>query len=72
MTDEWTKRDDELPRRGQSVWVYDAMFGDIIATTVVCNPEDMDGDITHWMPRTSTVKPKPPINGKVHARGYPK
>lgn len=71
MHEQWTAIHDDLPRRGQDVWVYDSMFGSVTAWTVVCQPDRIDGDISHWMPRNSVTKPKPPIDGKVHAKGFP-
>ena len=68
MDKEWIRVEDDLPRRGQDIWCYDSMFGHVIAWTVVCEPERMDGDISHWMPRSGTFnKPSPPADGKVHA-----
>lgn len=73
MGEAWINRDDELPRRGQDIWCYDAMFGGVIAWTVTCEPAKMDGDISHWMPRVGMLnKPTRPTDGKVHAKGFPK
>jgi hypothetical protein len=68
----WIDIHEELPVKGQAVWLYDAMFGNVDATTVMCDPSRIDGDYTHWMPRKSSTKPKPPIDGKVHATGFSK
>lgn len=69
---EWYAIHDELPRRGQDVWLYDSMFGTVTAWTVVCTPDRIDGDISHWMPRKGMAKPKPPADASVHANGFPK
>lgn len=60
MSRDWIQMEDELPKRGQAVWVYDSMMGVIISWTVVCSPDRIDGDISHWMPRTDNIKPRPP------------
>jgi hypothetical protein len=72
MTEQWIAMHDDLPERGQNVWMYDSMFGTVIAWTVMCSPDRIDGDISHWMPRKGTTKPKPPVDGKVHAAGFSK
>lgn len=68
----WIDIDEELPRKGQAVWLYDAMIGSVDSYTVMCDPSKIDGDYTHWMPRKSSTKPKAPIEGKVHAAGVSK
>ena len=66
-SDEWISIHDELPRRGQDVWVYDSMFGNVIAWTVVCEPSKIDGDISHWMPRKGGKKPNKPNDALIYS-----
>lgn len=72
MNDQWISIREELPKRGQSVWLYDAMLGTVDSSTIMCDPSRIDGDYSHWMPRKSSTKPKAPIEGKVHAAGVSK
>lgn len=67
MTTEWIEVQEELPARGKSVWLYDSMFGTVIPATITFEPDRLDGDFSHWMPRTGSIKPRAPENGRVHA-----
>lgn len=69
---EWIDISDDLPERGQHVWLYDSMFGSVDSAIIAFDPQLLDGDFTHWQPKLGYPKPAPPVDGKVHAAGYPR
>ena len=71
MEIQWIDIQDERPKRGQAIWLYDSMFGCVDSWTVMCDPNKIDADYSHWMPRKSNTKPKPPVDGLIHAAGFP-
>ena len=66
---QWNKIGSVYPPKGVDIWLYDSMFGSIIATTVTTanHASIFDADFTHWMMRNNTQKPEPPPDGLVHA-----
>jgi hypothetical protein len=68
MDTEWISVRDDIPERGNHVWLYDSMFGKITSTVIAFDPTKLDADYSHWMLKKSSTMPKPPADGKVHAK----